>query len=218
MHSADSTPPSRVIRQGLPVRHHLTRCDTGLIIRRRQDEPQQQILPTNYNRPRDMHASLSTPWGRPPAGTALNGAASSTPEQLHSSSSTRRLVRSGLAAYVCPRANQVHPRERGSKSLFFLNCLHVYECLQKLFDKTLPQPRLPLSTNQRDIVENVRYIHQVHARNPSAGTPPSNLESPESTLFHGKLLGSGRFGTWPDLDTTHLPFIDSALIGESRKR
>ena len=171
MHSADSTPPSRVIRQGSPERHHLTRCDTGLIIRRRQDEPQQQILPTNYNRPRDMHASLSTPWGRPPAGTALNGAASSTPEQLHSSSSTRRLVRSGLAAYVCPRANQVHPRERGSKSLFFFSiacmCMNAYRNFPTKLSHNRDCHYQPTKgTSLKTYGTFIRYMHEIHPQGP----------------------------------------------------
>ena len=118
VHSADSTPPCRVIRQGSPERHHLTLCDAGLIIWRREDGAQQVYHPLIT---RLRHARLSPHHGEG-CRNSLNGAASSTPE----SSTRRRQLADWLEVWprrICPRARDCCTSERIRKPLHCLDCL-----------------------------------------------------------------------------------------------
>jgi hypothetical protein len=139
VHSADSTSPWRVIRQGSPLTRE-TSLDT---VRRwadhmeaREDEAQQRNYTTETCTP------LSTTWGRlQPARNSLNGAASSTPE----SSTRRRQLADWLEVWLrrmCPRAKRVlYIREDQEAFSQLLGCL-------RNFPTNLSTPRLPPSTNQ----------------------------------------------------------------------
>ena len=133
--------------------------------------------------------------------------------ELHSSSSIRRLVPLAWphTVYICPRARRVHPRERIRKPFSqLLGC----EMLTETFQQELSHNRD--CHYQPTKGTSLKTVHEVGACTKSAD--PSNLESRESTFFQMVNYWKRPFWNLARFRRSRLPFIDSALIGESRKR